>query len=77
MTGSGTGASSISSTTGIAAAGVAASSSRRTSTRFLRTSTWIVRALPVESAALISVVCLRVSVMRFFGSAAAPCCLRR
>ena len=55
----------------------AASSSRRTSTRFLRTSTWIVRALPVESAALISVVCLRVSVMRFFGSAAAPCCLRR
>ena len=55
----------------------AASSSRRTSTRFLRTSTWMVRALPVESAALISVVCLRVSVMRFFGSEAAPCCLRR
>ena len=47
------------------------------STRFLRTSTWIVRALPDASGALISEVCLRVSVMRFFGSAAAPCCLRR
>ena len=55
---------------GAATAGAGASSSRRTSTRFLRTSTWIVRALPLESAALISLVCLRVSVMRFFGSAA-------
>ena len=66
-----------SSTTGAGAAGAASPSSRVTNTRFLRTSTWIVRALPVESAALISVVCLRVSVIRFFGSAAAPCCLRR
>ena len=55
----------------------ASGSSRFTKTRFLRTSTWIVRALPVESAALISVVCLRVSVIFFFGSPAAPCCLRR
>ncbi len=62
---------------GAATAGAGASSSRRISTRFLRTSTWIVRALPLESAALISLVCLRVSVIRFFDSDSAPCCLRR
>ena len=39
-----------------------------TNVRFLRTSTWIVRALPDESARLISVVCLRVSVIFFFSS---------
>ncbi len=50
--------------------------SRLTNTRFLRTSTWIVRALPEESAFLISLVCLRVSVILFFPSAA-PCDLRR
>ena len=43
-----------------------------TKVRFLRTSTWIVRALPVESARLISVVCLRVSVI-FFVSDFLPC----
>ena len=58
--------------------------SRFTKTRFLRTSTWIVRALPVASACLISEVCLRTTVIFFFGrrrrhgrraapSAAAPC----
>jgi hypothetical protein len=31
-------------------------SSRLTKVRFLRTSTWMVRALPVESACLISLV---------------------
>ena len=56
---------------GVAAAATGASSTtgaghRRlllapTSTRFLRTSTWIVRALPLESAALISDVDLRVA----------------
>ena len=56
-------------------AAAASGSSRLTKTRFLRTSTWMVRALPVESAALISLVCLRVSVIFFFGSPAAPCCL--
>ena len=44
-------------------------SSRLTKTRFLRTSTWIVRALPLASACLISLVCLRVSVI-FLRSAA-------
>jgi len=49
-----------------------------TKTRFLRTSTWIVRALPVASACLISEVDLRVSVI-FLRSAlpAVPCCTRR
>ena len=41
----------------------ATSSSRFTKTRFLRTSTWTVRARPVESVALISLVSLRVSVI--------------
>ena len=58
-------------------AGAASDSSRFTKTRFLRTSTWIVRALPIDPAALISVVCLRVSVIFFFGSPAAPCCFCR
>ena len=39
-----------------------------TNVRFLRTSTWIVRALPVASDFLISVVCLRVRVIFFFSS---------
>ena len=43
----------------------------------VRTSTWIVRALPVEPEALISVVCFLVSVIFFFGSPAAPCWRRR
>jgi hypothetical protein len=47
-------------------------SSRLTKTRFLRTSTWIVRALPDESACLISVVDLRVSVI-FLRSAPRRC----
>ncbi len=47
-----------------------------TKVRFLRTSTWIVRALPVASAFLISVVCLRVSVIFFFSSLL-PCISRR
>jgi hypothetical protein len=49
-------------------------SSRLTKTRFLRTSTWMVRALPLASACLISLVDLRVSVI-FLRSPAAevPC----
>ena len=76
-------ASSASEINGAAGAGGASStggasvSSRLTKTRFLRTSTWMVRALPIEPAALISVVCLRVSVIFFFGSPAAPCCFCR
>src|SRR3954451_1823337 len=50
--------------------------SRFTNTRFLRTSTCTVRYLPVASAFLISLVCLRVSVILFFASAE-PCDLRR
>ena len=76
-TGTSTGAASGAAGTSSTTAGVASFSSRLTKTRFLRTSTWIVRALPVEPDALISVVCLRVSVIFFFGSPAAPCCLRR
>jgi hypothetical protein len=53
-------------------------SSRLTKTRFLRTSTWIVRARPLASACLISVVVLRVSVI-FLRSAptTVPCEVRR
>ncbi len=55
-----------------AAAGFSGSAASGLSTftkvRFLRTSTWMVRALPVASARLISVVCLRVSVIFFFSS---------
>ncbi len=47
-----------------------------TNVRFLRTSTWMVRALPVASDFLISVVCLRVSVIFFFSSLL-PCISRR
>src|SRR5687768_4462709 len=50
--------------------------SRFTKTRFLRTSTCTVRYLPVESVFLISLVCLRVSVILFFASVE-PCALRR
>jgi hypothetical protein len=53
-------------------------SSRLTKVRFLRTSTWMVRALPLASACLISLVDLRVSVI-FLRSPppAVPCELRR
>ncbi len=54
--------------TGFSTSGAASGLSTFTKVRFLRTSTWIVRALPVESARLISVVCLRVSVIFFFSS---------
>ena len=50
--------------------------SRFTKTRFLRTSTWIVRALPVLSDFLISVVCRRVRVILPLSSVA-PWTLRR
>ena len=67
-TGAGAAPAGASSTIGARRAAAGSPSSRLTSTRFLRTSTWIVRALPVESASLISVVCLRVSVIFFFAS---------
>ena len=47
-----------------------------TKTRFLRTSTWIVRDLPLASACLISLVDLRTSVI-FLRSPVVPCALRR
>src|SRR5512132_312315 len=75
----GTGAGGGAAGAGISAAVAAAASSegsRLTKTRFLRTSTWMVRALPIESDFLISLVCLRVSVILFFGSTE-PCDLRR
>src|SRR3954469_23181932 len=58
------------------AAAVTSFGSRLTKTRFLRTSTCTVRYLPVASAFLISLVCLRVSVILFLASAE-PCALRR
>src|SRR3954470_8590344 len=58
------------------AAAVTSFGSRFTKTRFLRTSTCTVRYLPVASVFLISLVCLRVSVILFFASAE-PCALRR
>src|SRR6266853_2767269 len=58
------------------AAAVTSLWSRLTNTRFLRTSTCTVRYLPVASVFLISLVCLRVSVILFFASAE-PCALRR
>jgi hypothetical protein len=60
-----------------AAAASAASSagSRLTNTRFLRTSTWMVRERPVASACRISEVWRRVSVI-FLPSAAPPCARR-
>ena len=63
---------------GAASSTAGAASSRLTKVRFLRTSTWIVRALPLESACLISLVDLRVSVI-FLRSplAAVPCDVRR
>ena len=59
-------------------AALVGASSRLTKVRFLRTSTWIVRALPLESACLISLVDLRVSVI-FLRSAlgTVPCEVRR
>ncbi len=61
---------------GLAGSGTASGLSTFTNVRFLRTSTWMVRALPVASAFLISVVCLRVSVIFFFSSLL-PCISRR
>src|SRR5690606_13210813 len=58
------------------ASGVAGPPSRLTNTRFLRTSTWIVRALPVASACLISDVFLRVRVILRLGAPSPPCALR-
>src|SRR5258707_5514056 len=58
------------------AAAVTSFGSRLTKPRSLRTSTCPVRYLPVESVFLISLVCLRVSVILFFASAE-PCALRR
>src|SRR5258706_2914120 len=58
------------------AAAVTSAGSRLTNTRFLRTSTCTVRYLPVASAFLISLVCLRVSVILFLASAE-PCMRRR
>src|SRR5437868_13264516 len=58
------------------AAAVTSLGSRLTKTRFLRTSSCTVRYLPVASVFLISLVCLRVSVILFFASAE-PCALRR
>ena len=52
--------------------GRAGASSRLTNTRFLRTSTWIVRALPDASACLISLVVLRVSVIFLRSPPAVP-----
>ncbi len=75
-------ASCSASTIGFAAAALSAfasfsaTASRLTSTRFLRTSTWIVRAGPRPSVFRISDVCRRVRVMRFLLSVA-PCDLRR
>ncbi len=63
--------------TGFTGSGAASAGlSTFTKVRFLRTSTWMVRALPVASAFLISVVCLRVSVIFFFSSLL-PCISRR
>ena len=69
--------SSCASALAVSSAG-AETSSRLTKVRFLRTSTWIVRALPLESACLISLVDLRVSVI-FLRSAlwTVPCAVRR
>ncbi len=55
----------------------AGASSRLTKTRFLRTSTWMVRALPEASACLISLVDLRVSVIFLRSPPVVPCALRR
>ena len=61
------------STAGAGGASVAGASSRFTNVRFLRTSTWMVRALPLASACLISLVDLRVSVIFLrSGPAAVP-----
>jgi len=75
----------LGSRTSIAAAGCACcpsvagpcSDSRLTKMRFFLTSTWMVRAFPLESDFLmISEVCLRIRVILFLGSAE-PCDRRR
>ena len=43
----------------------------------LRTSTWIVRALPLASACLISLVDLRFSVIFFRSPPVVPCAVRK
>ncbi len=52
-------------------------SSRWTKVRFLRTSTWMVRALPLASACLISLVDLRVSVIFLRSPPVVPCAVRK
>ncbi len=61
---------------GSAGAATSAGLSTFTKVRFLRTSTWMVRALPVASDFLISVVCLRVRVI-FFVPSLLPCISRK
>ena len=70
---------SASSITGASStSGAPGASSRLMKVRFLRTSTWIVRALPLESACLISLVDLRMTVI-FLRSVpgVVPCDTRR
>jgi hypothetical protein len=60
----GGGATGVATGSGAAAAGALPGvPSRFTNVRLRRTSTWMVRALPVESACLISEVCLRTTVI--------------
>src|SRR3954463_3219200 len=74
--GAGGGGGAMTGASAATAAAVTSFGSRFTNTRFLRTSTCTVRYLPVASVFLISLVCLRVSVILFFASAE-PCALRR
>ena len=57
---------------GASTTAVSPPSSRLTKVRFLRTSTWMVRALPVESACLISLVDFFTSVIFLRSGAAVP-----
>ena len=60
----GGGATGVATGSGAAAAGALPGvPSRFTNVRLRRTSTWMVRALPVASACLISEVCLRTTVI--------------
>ena len=60
------------SSSGASVGAAASDSSRRTKVRFLRTSTWMVRALPVASACLISVVDFLTSVIFLRSGATVP-----
>ncbi len=68
-----TGAAGAATTGASTGSGAATSSSRLMKVRFLRTSTWMVRALPVASACLISLVDLRVSVIFLRAAECVPC----